>query len=82
MSDLMLSGFIRAFDRLSLQSKAELIAQLADRLSHSFDNAVPESEEQKRESALDALVLAWKDVDLDGDLIVGSRTASPKVYDL
>jgi len=82
MPDIILHEFIRAFDRLSLPSKAELIAQLADRLRRSFDDPEPASEEQKRESAFDAMVLAWKDVDLDGDLIVASRTASSKVYDL
>ena len=82
MSEFVLKWYIRLFDLLSLEYKAELIARLADRLKDSFNDPESSDEEKRRRIALEELILAWKDTDLDGDFIVESRTVSSKIYDL
>jgi hypothetical protein len=67
---------------LSVKYKLELIYRLTERLRNSYDPEHPMDDELKRERALNELIDSWKDVNIDGDFIVNSRTVSQKVYDL
>ena len=85
MSEIGLQWFLRMFDLLNMEAKLDLLSQLTqkvkDAYSRNSDKALQEEEERKK-AILKKLMKSWEDYDIDGDMIVNSRTISDKVYDL
>jgi hypothetical protein len=65
------------FDSLSVEMKFELISSLMERLKYDYDPLV-QGVIPSDESRINQLFGSWKNLDIDGDSIVGSRTISER----